>query len=117
MADRIIVVREDKLDFRKVEWGLTKGLVGGDSEAISENVAVFLTEYLPGYAHKAHTHPEEEEIIIVLSGKGFSESKTGKQEISKGSVVYVPANVEHATYNPYAEKMRAIIIKNIPQKA
>ncbi len=73
-----------------------------------------ITEYLPGYVHKLHVHPVQDEIIFVLEGKGASETATGKREIGPGDVVLVPAGVHHATYNPNSEVLRAIIIKSPP---
>jgi mannose-6-phosphate isomerase-like protein (cupin superfamily) len=75
---------------------------------------VRITEYLPGYAHKLHVHPVQDEIIFVLEGKGASETASGKREIGPGDVVFVPAGVHHATYNPNSELVRAIIIKSPP---
>jgi mannose-6-phosphate isomerase-like protein (cupin superfamily) len=113
MRDKAIVNEKDAT-FYSVAWGRTKSLVAEGSPAISDKVQVRITEYLPGYVHTLHVHPTQDEIIFVLEGKGASETKSGKQEIGPGDVVLVPAGVEHATYNPNTEVLRAIIIKSPP---
>ena len=113
MRDRVII-KEAKVPFDKVAWGLTKVLIGKNKKAHSENVMIKITEYLPGYVHEKHVHPEQEEIIFVLSGKGQSETASGKLEFGAGDVVHIPAGVYHATHNPYSESLRAIIVKSPP---
>lgn len=108
------IVLIDEIEFQKVDWGLTKNLIGPAS-AGSEKIKVNITEYLPGYTHELHVHPNQEEVIYVLSGQGFSETDGDKQDISPGSVVFVPAGVPHATSNASdSEPLRAIIIKSPP---
>jgi quercetin dioxygenase-like cupin family protein len=113
MNDKVILNEKDA-PFYTVDWGRTKSLVAKESVAFSDKVQVRITEYLPGYVHKLHVHPTQDEIIFVLEGRGASETASGKKEIGVGDVVLVPAGVPHATYNPHAETMRAVIIKSPP---
>lgn len=108
------VVHVDSIDFQEVAWGLTKNIIGPES-AGSEKIKINITEYLPGYTHKLHVHPTQEEVIYVLSGNGVSETEAGKTEIGPGSVAFVPAGAAHATQNlSSTESMTAIIIKSPP---
>ena len=108
------IVLSDEIPFQKVDWGLTKNLVGPESVG-SKHIKVNITEYLPGYTHKLHVHPTQEEVIFVLSGEGVSETEDGKKAIGPGSVVYVPAGVAHATMNASdTESLKAVIIKSPP---
>jgi len=111
-----VILNEKEAPFHSVAWGRTKGLVAKESVACSDKVQVRITEYLPGYVHKLHVHPAQDEIIFVLEGRGASETISGKREIGVGDVVFVPAGVEHATYNPHSEVLRAVIIKSPPDK-
>lgn len=108
------IVLIDEIEFQKVDWGLTKNLIGPKSVG-SERIKVNITEYLPGYIHKLHVHPNQEEVIYILAGRGISETNEGRKDISPGSVVFVPAGVPHATINVSdSEPLRAIIIKSPP---
>lgn len=108
------VVQIDAVDFQKVDWGLTKHLISPEA-AGSKHIKVSITEYLPGFTHELHVHPTQEEVIYVLSGKGFSETEKDRQDIAPGCVVFVPAGVPHATVNASkTESLKAIIIKSPP---
>lgn len=114
MKDKV-VFPIDSIPFTQVDWGQTKELVGRFCKANSENVLVKVTEYLPCHTHKYHSHTGQEEIIIVLSGKGQTETASGTMDLYPGYISFIPAGVKHATYNPYEDEvMRAIIIKTPP---
>jgi quercetin dioxygenase-like cupin family protein len=100
--------------FRQVAWGLTKDLVGPECMG-SEHIRIKITEYQPGFIHKLHVHPTQEEVIFVLDGRGISETEDDKIEIGPGSVAFVPAGVYHATINlSQTEPLRAVIVKSPP---
>ena len=52
------IVQIDDIAFHKVDWGLTKNLIGPES-AGSKNIKVNITEYLPGYTHKRNNEQIE----------------------------------------------------------
>jgi quercetin dioxygenase-like cupin family protein len=108
------VVRDADCPFRRVDWGQTKGLIASEGKFQSDNLQVRITEYQPFFEHSLHVHPHQEEVIYVISGKGYSQTEFGKEELRPGDAAYVPAGVKHATINPYAEPMRAVIIKTPP---
>lgn len=113
MKKRQVVLNGD-IPFRQVEWGLTKDLVGPERMG-SEKIRLKITEYQPGFTHKLHMHPTQEEVIFVLEGKGVTETREDKIEIGPGSVVFVPAGVYHATLNlSSTESLRAVIVKSPP---
>jgi len=113
MKKRQVVLNSD-IPFRQVDWGLTKDLVGPERMG-SEKIRFKITEYQPGYSHKLHMHPTQEEVIFVLEGRGITETKEDKIEIGPGSVVFVPAGVYHATLNlSNTEPLRAVIVKSPP---
>jgi len=113
MKKRQVVLHGD-IPFRQVDWGLTKDLVGPERMG-SEKIRLKITEYQPGYSHKLHMHPAQEEVVFVLEGRGVTETKEDKIEIGPGSVVFVPAGVYHATVNlSHTEPLKAVIVKSPP---
>ncbi|MHB8909559.1 MAG: cupin domain-containing protein [Syntrophales bacterium] len=113
MKKRQVVLHGD-IPFRQVEWGLTKDVVGPERMG-SEMIRFKITEYQPGFTHKLHMHPAQEEVIFVLEGRGITETREDKIEIGPGSVVFVPAGVYHATLNlSSTEPLRAVIVKSPP---
>lgn len=111
--DKVVLLHEPEIPMIDVVWGRTKVLVGKGETADSDRFMFKITEYMPSHAHDWHDHPQDE-VIYVLSGRGFTELADGKQEIGPGDMVFVPANVRHATYNPYDEPLRAVIVKSPP---
>lgn len=107
------VFKAEDIEFVPVEWGRTKELVGRETGR-SRLVQVKITEYLPGYVHKKHVHPDQDEVIFVLSGYGYSETPAGRKAIGPNSVALIPRGVEHSTSNPGKEPLRALIIKSPP---
>ena len=99
----------DEVPFNPVEWGRSKILVGPNSNG-AEHVRVGLTEYHPDTPHDPHSHPGQEEVIWVLSGKGYTETHGEKIDLYPGAVAYIPSGMEHKTAAT-GEKMTAIIIK------
>ncbi|MHB8773042.1 MAG: cupin domain-containing protein [Syntrophales bacterium] len=114
MNDTVVVISDCDVPMMQVQWGRTKILLGPGSEAQDPGVMMKITEYLPSHAHDWHTHPDQCEVIFVLSGRGVTKLSEGEREIVPGDLVYVPAGVRHATYNPHVEPLRAIIIKSPP---
>jgi mannose-6-phosphate isomerase-like protein (cupin superfamily) len=112
--DDLTVFNESEVDYINVDWGLTKVLVGKNGKGFSDKVMVKITEYLPGYIHKPHVHEEQDEIIITISGKGISTSKHSQKYFGVGDVVVIPAGLQHETYNPFEEPLKAIIVKSPP---
>jgi uncharacterized RmlC-like cupin family protein len=109
------VVSADDIEFEKVAWGLTKELVAPQTLG-SEKLKVKITEFLPGYVHKLHIHPVQEEVIYVLSGKGITQTPEGEREVGPGSVIFVPAGEPHTTWNQSGtESLRVIVAKSPPE--
>ena len=109
------ILREEDIQFEKVAWGLTKELVNPQTVG-AKKVKVKINEWLPGHVHKKHVHPDQEEVIFVLSGKGMAQTQEEKREIGPGSVVFVGAGEQHTTWNlSDTESLRAVVIKAPPE--
>ena len=109
------ILKEEDIQFENVAWGLTKELVNPQTVG-AKKVKVKITEWLPGHVHKKHVHPDQEEVIFVLSGKGMAQTQEEKREIGPGSVVFVGAGEQHTTWNLNdAESLREIVIKAPPE--
>lgn len=77
---------------------------GLDLQGTAQNIAaVYDTSLAPGESIQSHYHTGFEEIYYVLSGYGIMTIGEEKQEISRGDVVYIPANAPHTLLNTAAE--------------
>ena len=82
------ILREDEIEFEKVAWGLTKELVNPQT-AGAKTMKVKITEWLPGHVHQKHIHPDQEEVIFVLSGKGMAQTPEEAEKFTLLNLVFV----------------------------
>ena len=68
-----------------------------DARQGSEKVMVGRTVYPGGGGtHEHHLHPNAEEVVIVLSGRGWHRVGDDYYEVGPGDVVFVPVNAAHS---------------------
>jgi oxalate decarboxylase/phosphoglucose isomerase-like protein (cupin superfamily) len=73
----------------------------------------------PGQGHARHNHPDNEQIIFVVSGEAemMIEHVEGKPEtrtIRTGSVVHIPRGAYHSTFTIGWEPVRILAIYSPP---
>lgn len=105
------VFQDTDVPFTPVPWGQTKVLVGTAAGGDADTFYVAITEYLPGTGHAMHSHAEDDEVMIVVSGKGHTLSDGVRQDLAPGTVVHIPAGCAHENVPVGDEPLRAIIIK------
>ncbi len=110
MAEKRVFLEAD-IPFTAVAWGQTKVLVGTTPGGGADKLYVAITEYLPGMGHAMHSHAEDDEIMVIVSGKGYTLSDGVRQELGPGSVVHIPAGCAHENVPLGDAPLRAIIIK------
>ena len=71
----------------------------------SEKVMVGQTIYPPGSTHEHHLHPDAEEVVIVMSGRGWHRVGSEFYDIGPGDIVFIPANAPHSAGSDPAEAM------------
>ncbi len=77
---------------------------GLDLQDTARNLAaVYDTTLASGENIQPHYHTDFEEIYYILSGYGTMIIGDEKQEISRGDVVYIPANAMHSLLNTAEE--------------
>lgn len=97
-----------QFDWGTLKWMNTPEVTG--TEAFSTGVVLLE----PGKGHEQHTHPDSEEVLYVLGGKGVQTIDDEEQRVSAGDMVYIPAGVEHSTENTSWEPLRFIAIYGPP---
>jgi quercetin dioxygenase-like cupin family protein len=82
------VQRED--GWRDIEIRFVTGALTG-----ADSVCLFTARFEPGAAHERHTHPNADEIFIVLSGRAAVGAGDGEHLATAGTVQFIPAGREH----------------------
>lgn len=83
-STRLILVDEDTVGAHEITFGFS--------------------EFAPkSSVHKLHIHPNSEEIMYILKGRGVSNVAGLNVMCEEGDTLYVPKGVEHSFYNPFPE--------------
>lgn len=84
---------------------------GLDIQDTAQNIAaVYDTSLAPAESIRSHYHTGFEEIYYILSGYGIMTIGEEKQEVSRGDVVYIPANAPHMLLNTAEVPLRFITL-------
>ena len=93
------------------DWGVIKPLVSGDSTAEEPEVSLMHVVLLPGQGHERHNHPDSDEILYILAGRGeqmVDDSDTFG--VGPGQAVFIPKGAFHSTVNVGWEPLTLLAI-------
>jgi len=65
---------------------------------------------VPGQGHAFHRHPDQEEIIFVVSGKLEQWMERERRILGPGDAVFIPKGVVHGSFNAGDEDLRMIVV-------
>jgi quercetin dioxygenase-like cupin family protein len=75
----------------------------------STDVCWWRTVFPPGAAHERHYHPNAEEVLYVLRGRGAAGTGNEEREVVPGTVQYIPAGVVHWLRNLNSDEELEIV--------
>jgi oxalate decarboxylase/phosphoglucose isomerase-like protein (cupin superfamily) len=110
MSTAVTRRRPDEVPTRTFDWGTIKWLV---TPHLDQGAGLTTGEVIiyPGQGHAPHVHPNEEEVIYVISGEGEQMVDNGASfPIREGDAVYIPANTLHSTYNTTWRPLRLVVV-------
>ena len=90
-------VRQETFDWGQVGWRCIPPITG------SKQLAVVDVVLGPGKGHDFHKHPDQEEMIIVTSGRIEQWIEQQSHELGPGDSVYIDADIVHASFNTGTE--------------
>ena len=90
-------VRQEQFDWGAIGWRCIPEVTG------SESLAVLDVMLGPGQGHDFHTHPDQDEMIIVKGGRIEHWIERDRHELGPGDSVYIDAGVVHASFNTGSE--------------
>ena len=64
----------------------------------------------PGFAHGFHKHPDQDEMIIVKSGRVTQWLEQEQAELGPGDSVYIDKDVVHGSYNDGDEAVELQVV-------
>jgi quercetin dioxygenase-like cupin family protein len=57
----------------------------------------------PGFFHAFHKHPDQDEMIVIKSGRVTQWLEDEQAELGPGDSVYIDKDVVHGSYNDFSE--------------
>jgi len=84
------------------DWG-SAGMRCAPSGTGCQTFVVMDVEIGSGRSHAFHRHPDQDEMIIVKSGRIEQWIEQERTELGPGDSVYIDKDVVHATYNDGSE--------------
>ena len=92
------------------DWGLIKPLVAREN---TEGAAVSLMHVvlLPGQGHERHNHPDSDEILYILTGRGEQMvDDAARFPVAPGQAIFIPKGAYHSTVNTGWEPLTLLAI-------
>jgi quercetin dioxygenase-like cupin family protein len=86
-------VQQEAFDWGNIGWRCTPAITG------AKELVVLDVTLEPGFGHDFHKHPDQEEMIIVKSGRIEQWIEQRSRELGPGDSVYIDADVVHASFN------------------
>lgn len=94
------------------DWGRIKWFISG-SNTPGAKLTFGQVILMPGKGHDRHNHPESEEVLYVLSGRGEQMvNDEAPFPIAPGDTIYIPQAVYHSTVNTGWEPLQLLAIYN-----
>lgn len=96
MSGRFVLSRDtpqEVLDWGRLRW------MSHPPSTNARQLTVLEVSIEPGKGHDFHKHPDQEEVIYVVSGEVEQWLEQEQQTLGSGDSVFVPADVVHASFN------------------
>ena len=92
----------DEVDTTTFDWG-SAGMRCSPPNSGCTSVVVLDVTLVGGAAHAFHKHPDQDEMIIVKSGRIVQWLDHDHRELGPGDSVYIDRDVVHGSYNDFEE--------------
>ena len=91
------------------DWG-SAGMRCAPPGTGCESFVVMDVRLDPGFFHAFHKHPDQDEMIIVKSGRVVQYLEQERAELGPGDSVYIDKDVVHGSYNDFDEPAQLAVV-------
>ena len=100
---------KDEVETTDFDWG-SAGMRGAPTTTGCDSYVVMDVELAPGFAHPLHKHPDQDEMIIVTSGRIVQWLDEDQRELAQGDSVHIDKDVVHGSYNDFDEPAKLQVV-------
>lgn len=95
--------------------GASREILVDAQQGDAEDVTFGFSRFEPRTSlHKKHTHPEAEEIMYILKGRGMAGAGEDEFEVKAGDTLWIPRGAVHWFYNPFDEACEFVFLYTRP---
>ena len=69
----------------------------------SRNLTVTWVDVPPGGEQRAHSHPDSEQVYVIVRGSGRMHVSGDTEQVGEGDLVFIPPAAEHGIVNDGSE--------------
>ena len=91
------------------DWG-SAGMRCAPPGTGCESLVVMDVRLDPGFFHAFHKHPDQDEMITVVSGKVTQYLEGESTVLGPGDSVYIDKDVVHGSYNDFDEPAQLAVV-------
>ena len=102
-------VMNDDVAVAQFDWG-SAGMRADVPSTGCESFVVMDVTLGPGKMHDFHKHPDQDEMIIVKSGRVVQWLEQDSRELGPGDSVYIDKDVVHGSFNEFCETAELQVI-------
>jgi quercetin dioxygenase-like cupin family protein len=95
-------VMQGDVETAQFDWG-SAGMRAAPPSTGCDTYVVMDVSLSPGGHHAFHHHPDQDEMIIVRSGRIVQWLEQEHRELGPGDSVHIDRGVVHGSYNDFAE--------------
>ena len=96
-------VEREQLDWGELGWITRPSITGGT------DIVVIEVTLKPGKGHDFHKHPNQEEVITVITGEIEQWLEAEKQILQPGDSIFIDADIVHASFNVSAQPAKLMV--------
>jgi mannose-6-phosphate isomerase-like protein (cupin superfamily) len=105
------VTSAEQLPIETFEWGTLQWLCNAKlSRGAGQTLGI--AHILPGQRNPLHYHPNCEEVLFMLAGRGQHSFEDGMVELTPGMTIRIPLGVTHNLTNTGTEPIVCLIAFN-----
>jgi mannose-6-phosphate isomerase-like protein (cupin superfamily) len=71
----------------------------------SKNLSVTWVDVPPGAEQRPHSHPDSEQIYVIVRGNGLMHVAGDTEEVGEGDLVFIPPGASHGIKNESSEPL------------
>jgi quercetin dioxygenase-like cupin family protein len=107
MASKFVIAEETGQEV--LDWGRLRWLSNPPTTGARQLTVIDVT-LAPGKGHDFHKHPDQEEVLYIVTGRVEQWVHRDKRILGPGDSAYVPADMVHASFNVGDQDARIVAI-------